>query len=111
MESEKAIADLEKQPLLEDTPDAKLVRQQHLEMKRAALAEEKERLKTVAAEVEQELAELEKEVSVWTSDRDRHEVFKATLEEKVASAAKLALAVEALQKKAEAIEKIVEGSK
>jgi len=105
--SEIALKKLEKEPLVEDTTDAVLVREQHLEMKRAALAEEQERLKTVDAEVQVELEALEAEVKVWQADRDRHEVFKGTLEEKVSGAAKLQLAVEALEGKVAALEDLI----
>lgn len=105
--SELALKQLEKEPLVEDTTDAVLVREQHLEMKRAALSEEQERLKTVDAEVQVELKALESEVTVWQADRKRHEVFKGTLDDKVSAAAKLQLAVEALEKKQEAIEELI----
>lgn len=107
--SEIALKKLEKEPLVEDTTDAVLVREQHLEMKRAALSEEQERLKTVDAEVQVELEALEAEVQVWQADRKRHEVFKGTLDERVSAAAKLQLAVEALESKVSALESLIGG--
>jgi len=87
-----------------------MVAQQRLEVKQSKLAEEKERLKTLEADVTAALARIEKQTQLYVGDAARHTAFKAALEDKIALKAKLTVSVENLMAEADALREKVDAA-